>query len=47
MSDLYLSSGFNPRGAGKALEMFRKDDPHGAAQPVSAISQGQTALRVF
>lgn len=25
MSDLYLSSGFNPRGAGKALEMFRKN----------------------
>lgn len=25
MSDLYLSSGFDPRGAGKAREMFRKD----------------------
>ena len=25
MSDLYLSSGFNPQGAGESLEMFRKD----------------------
>ncbi len=26
ISDLYLSSGFNPQGAGEALDMFRKDD---------------------
>ena len=25
MSDLYLSSGFNPQGAGESLEMFRKN----------------------
>ena len=47
MSDLYLSSGFNPRGAGKALEMFRKDDRTVLPNPSRQYRRGKPLYVYF
>lgn len=47
MSDLYLSSGFNPQGAGESLEMFRKDGRLILPNPARQYQRGNPLYLYF
>ena len=47
MSDLYLSSGFNPQGAGESLEMFRKDGRLILPNPARQYRRGNSLYLYF